>query len=179
MAEIVDIPIRPEATDDRGTGWSVDGEALLTDWNFAIIAYTEAGLLAKDIGPPRALGRRSKHGTLFCVSLVPGRLWGCADFAVDFMGVGVVKELFEQGIGWFELDKIFSGENGRQTILEVMMAAFNFAFGLWGWGKSQGHAIEVECRPQLSKGFGGMGKKEGVIIHVQGQGQTVSTEGAV
>jgi len=57
VAEVVDVAIGSEAAEDRGTGWSVKGMALVAGRDFAVVTDADAGLLAPDIGPPRAVGR--------------------------------------------------------------------------------------------------------------------------
>lgn len=179
LAEEVDVTIGPEATNDGGSGWGLNGAALGTDGHFAIVAHAHPGLLTKDIGPPRAFRKGTEHGAFFLAGLVPGGFRRRADFAMDLMGVGVCEQLLQQSIGLFEVDNFFSGKESRQPILEVMVAAFDFTFGLRGWGKAQGHAVEVEGRTELREGLRGVGKKEGVIVNVESQGQTVRAESAV
>ena len=47
---------------------------------------------------------------------------------MDFMGVGVDEQLLH--VGLFELDNLFRGKESRETILEVMVTAFDFPFGV-------------------------------------------------
>jgi len=60
--------------------------------------------------------------------------------------------------------------------LPVVMAAFGFAFGLWGWGVEEFDAVEVEGLTELGEGIGIMGVKEGMEVDIEGQGQAVSFE---
>jgi len=62
--------------------------------------------------------------------------------------------------------------------LKVLVAAFDFAFGLWGRGIAQGDAVEVQGRTELGEGLG-MSKEKGVIIHIQRQWQAGGTKGPV
>ena len=48
-------------------------------------------------------------------------------FAVDFVGVGVEEELVEQGVGGFDGEDLVGGEQGREPLLPVVVAAFDFA----------------------------------------------------
>ncbi len=177
LAEVVDLTIGSKATDDNGTGRGLDGTALGTDRDFAVVAYAPSGLLTKDVRPPRAFRGGTEHGTFFLAGLVPSGFGRCANFAMDFMTVGMDKELVEQDIGVFQFDDFFGGEYRRQAILKVMVAAFHFAFGLGSGGKAQGHAVEVESGPKLSESLRGVGKKERVVVDIKGQRQTVSAEG--
>ena len=58
------------------------------------------------------------------------------------------------------------------------MAAFDFAFGLWGGGIAEFDAVEVEGLAELGEGVGDMGEEEGVKIHIEDQGQAVGLEDA-
>ncbi len=56
MAEVVDVTIRAQATNDPGTGWRINREALGADGHFAVIADADTAALTPDKGPPRAVG---------------------------------------------------------------------------------------------------------------------------
>ncbi len=60
--------------------------------------------------------------------------------------------------------------------MPVIVAAFDFAFGLWGWGVTQRDAIEMKCGPQLGEGIRIMGVEEGVVVNVEGQRQAMDLE---
>jgi len=62
--------------------------------------------------------------------------------------------------------------------LPVVVAAFDFAFGLRRWGIKQLDAVAVEGRPKLGEGVGVVGVEEGVVVHIKGQGQAVGLEDA-
>jgi hypothetical protein len=62
--------------------------------------------------------------------LVAGGLWGEAQFAVDFVLVGVSEELVEEVIGLDEQADWVGGQQGDEAFLPVVVAAFDFAFGL-------------------------------------------------
>ena len=64
VAEVEDVTIGPQTADDGGTGWGVDGQALGTDGDFAIVADADPGALAPDIGPPGTRRSRAEDGTL-------------------------------------------------------------------------------------------------------------------
>ena len=58
------------------------------------------------------------------------------------------------------------------------MAAFDFTFGLGCWGVAELDAVKVECGPKLGESVGVVGVEEGVVVHIQAQGQTVGLEDA-
>ena len=97
MAEVVDVAIGSQATDDFGAGWGVNGLALVGE-----------GLLAGGLGWP-------------------------AEFTMDFVLVGVGDEGIEETVGGGEFAEAFCGEEGAEAFLPVVVAAFDFAFGLRGW----------------------------------------------
>jgi len=94
------------------------------------------------------------------------------------MLVGVGQELVQEVVGAFEFEDVVGGQEGREAFLPVVVAAFDFAFGLRGGGVAQGDAVEVERGPELGVGVGGVGEEEGVVVHVEDQGQAVGLEGA-
>ena len=81
---------------------------------------------------------------------------------MQFVLVGVRAELVEQTVGPFQFEDALGGQQGRQAFLPVVVAAFDFTFGLGRGGVAQGHAIEVEGGTQLGEGVGGVGEEEGV-----------------
>jgi hypothetical protein len=92
--------------------------ALGTDRHFAVVADTDAGLLAPDVGPPWAVGIGTDDGTFFGEGLLlsgPGCL---AKFAVDFMLVGVGHELVNQVVGPDQFDDAVSGQEGHEAFCQ-------------------------------------------------------------
>ena len=178
LAEVIDVSVWAQAADHSGPGWHVQGVALGADGNFAVVADADAGALAPDKGPPRAGGRRSQHRAFFGEGLVAGGLGRSSDFAVDFMGVGMRHQLIQELVGTTEFEDVIGGQEGGQAFLPVVVAAFDFALGLGRGGVAEVHAIEVEGRAQLGKGVGVVGVEEGVVVHVERQGQTVGLEDA-
>ena len=69
--------------------------ALGADRDFAVVADAEMGLLAPNVGPPRACGGRADDGAFFGQGLLLGGVGALAEFAVDFVLIGVGEELFE------------------------------------------------------------------------------------
>ena len=89
VAQIIDVAIGAQATDDGGAGWSIQGLALGADGDFAIVADADAGLLAPDKGPPRTIRDGAQDG-IFC-GLGLGLRW-CpvrGGFRADWRGSGV------------------------------------------------------------------------------------------
>jgi hypothetical protein len=178
VAQVIDVAVGPQAADDRGTRWSLHGLALAADGDFAVIADAHVGLLAPHKGPPRTVGNGSQDGAVLGDGLLPGGVRGGAQFAVDFVLVDVWEELVEQPVGTFEFEDLVGGQKGRQTFLPEVVAAFDFAFGLWSWGVTERNAVEVKRRPELGEGFGNVGEEKGMVVHVKGQGQSVGLESA-
>ncbi len=178
MAEVVNVSIWAEAADDGGAGWSVDGLALRADRDFAVVTDADAGLPAPDVGPPRTVGIGPENGAFFGEGLLVGGVGCLAEFAVDFVLVGVRHELVEQLVGPDQFHDLVSGQERDKSFLPVVVAAFDFAFGLGRRGIEELDAVEVEGRPKLGEGVGVVGVEEGVEVHIKGQGQAVGLEDA-
>ena len=56
---------------------------------------------------------------------------------MDFVLVGVGQELVEQAVGPFEFEDVVGGQERREAFLPVVVAAFDFAFGLGRGGVAQ------------------------------------------
>jgi len=130
VAEVVEVAVWAEAADDGGAGWRVNRVSFGAEGDFAVVAHSNAGLLAPDIRPPRTLGRGADHGAVFGEGLAVGGVGRLSQFAVDFMLVGMRKELVEQVVGSDQFDEVFGGEEWNEAFLPVVVAAFDFAFGL-------------------------------------------------
>jgi len=178
VAKVVNVAIWAEAADDGGAGWGVNGLALGTNRDFAVVADADAGLLAPDVGPPRALGSGTDDRAVFGEGLLMGDVGCLAEFAVDFVGVGMGDELVEQLVGPDQFHDLVGGQEWDQAFLPVVVTAFDFAFGLGRRRIKELDAVEVEGRPQLGEGVGVVGVEEGVEVHVEGQGQAVGLEDA-
>ena len=76
MAEVVEVAVGPPAADDRGPWCCGDGLPLEADGDFAVVTHAHAGLLAPDVGPPRAGRHGAQDGSFFGQCLVPGGLGG-------------------------------------------------------------------------------------------------------
>ena len=92
------------------------------------------------------------------------------------MLIDVREELVEQTVGTFEFDDVIGSEKWWEAFLPVVMAAFDFAFGLRGWRIAELDAVKVEGLAELGEGIGVMGVKEGMEVHIQGERQAVGFE---
>ena len=107
VTEVEDVAIGAEAADDRGSGRGGDGLPLGADGDFAVVAHAHAGLLAPGEGPPRALGGGAHDGTFFGQRLLLGSARGLAQFAVDFVLIGVRDKLVQELVGAGEFEDAF------------------------------------------------------------------------
>ena len=148
------------------------------DRDFAIVTDADARLLAPDVRPPRTSWSWAQNRAFFGQSLVDGGLRGGAQFAVDFMLISMSEQLRQQGVGPTEFAYLVGGQERRQALLPVVVAAFDLAFGLGGWGIAQRDAIEMECGTQLGESIWIMGVEEGVVVNVEGQRQAMDLEDA-
>ena len=134
--------------------------------DFAVVADADAGLLAPDVGPPRTVGIGAEDGSFFGEGLLLGGVGCLAKFAVDFVLVGVGDELVEQMVGPGQFDEVFGRQEGDEPLLPVVVAAFDFAFGLRRGRVAQVDAVEVERGPKLGESVGVVGVEEGVVVHI-------------
>lgn len=176
LTQVIDVPLRAEAADDGGAWRCDDGVPLVANGDLAVVADADAGLLAPDVGLPETLGDGADDGAVFGEGLLVGGLGCLAQFAVDFILVAVRDEWVEPKVGPEDLDDPVGGQEGDEAFLPVVVAAFDFAFGLGRGGIEQRDAVEVEGRAEWGEGVGGVGVAEGVEVHIQGQGQAVGLE---
>ena len=160
VAEVVAVAVWAQAADAGGAGRGIHGLPLGSEGDFAVVADTHGGLLAPDKKPPWAGGHRAQDGAFFVQGLLPCGVRGDPQLPVDFVLVGVGQELVEQVVGPFQLDDLIGGQQGRKAFLPVIMAAFDFAFGLRCGRVTQGDAVEVERGSELGIGVGGWVKKK-------------------
>ena len=149
-----DAAVGPQTAEDGGARSRREAVAGRADGDWAVVAGPDARALAPDGGPPGAGGGRAQDGTLFGQGLVPSRLGRGAQFAMNFVGVDVGQELIEPRVGPVALEDAVGGQQGRETFLPVVVAAFDFAFGLGRGGGAQSHAVKVEGRAQGREGVG-------------------------
>jgi hypothetical protein len=107
-----------------------------------------------------------------------GLAWGLAQFTVDFMPVGVREKLVQAAVGLAEFADVLGGQAGHAAFLPIVVAAFDFAFGLERWGIEELDAIAVEGLAPLGEGVRIVGVEEGVVVHVEDQRQAVGLEDA-
>jgi len=146
--------------------------------NFAVVAHPDAGLVAPDVGPPGTLRDGTEDGAFFGEGVLVGGVRCLSQFAVFFMLVGVREEFIQETIGADQFDDAFGGQERDQAFLPVVVAAFDFAFGLRRGGIEQFDAVEVEGLSELGEGVGIVGVEEGVVVHVKRQGQAVRLKDA-
>lgn len=178
MLEVVDVAIGPQAADDVGAGRRIDGQALGADGNLAIVAHADAGAHAPDKGPPGTGGGTAQNGAFAFARLFASGLGSHAQFAMDFVCVDVGKQCVQQGVGTGDFPDVLGSQECGQAFLPVVMAAFDLALGLGCRGVAQGHAVEVKGGSQLGEALGVVGEEDGVVIDVEGQGQSVLLEDA-
>src|SRR3990172_366435 len=162
VAEVENVAIGAETADNGGAGWSVNGLALRADGDLAVVPDADAGLLAPDVGPPRTVGIGPEDGMFFGEGLLMGGVGCLAEFAVDFVLVGVGHELVEEEVGPDQFDDLVCGQEGDEAFLPIVVAAFDFTFGLRGGSVEELDAVEVEGRAESGKGVGVVGVEEGV-----------------
>ena len=178
VLEVKDVAIWAQAANDGGTGRGINGLALGADRDFAVVADADAGLLAPDKGPPGTGGGGTEDGAFFGERLRFGGVGSGAEFAVDFVLVGVRQELVEQAVGPVEFKNVVGGQKGREAFLPVVMAAFDFTFGLGCGRVAQLDAVKVEGLTELGESIGVVGVKERMEVDIQGQWQAVGLEDA-
>lgn len=100
------------------------------------------------------------------------------EFAVDLMVVAVETEILDMRISLVDIGDLLTGKEGGQALLPKEVTAFDFPFGLWGWGIAEADAIEVESLAQLSKSLGMLSKEDAVIIDIDFQRQPVFDKGS-
>jgi len=62
--------------------------------------------------------------------------------------------------------------------LPEVVASFDLSLGLRGGRVTQGDAVEAERFTQLGERFGNVSEEEGMVVHVERQGQAMDLEGA-
>ena len=164
--------------EDDFAAWSrLDAEALGADGYTAIGAHFDVGAQAPDKGPPGTVGYRAQHRALFFEREVPGLLGFHFEFPMDFLPVAMEAQRLDMRVGLVEVGNVFAGEVGRQALLPEEVAAFDFSFGLRGWGITEGDAIEMQRPAQLGQRVWGVGEEEAVVIHIEFQRQPPFDEG--
>lgn len=178
VPEVVKVASGTEAADDGGARRGGNGLALGTDGNFAVVTDPDAGSLAPNVRPPGTVGIGPENRTFFGEGLLVGGAGRHAEFAMDFVLVGVGHELVEEEVGTGEFDDLVYSQEGNEAFLPVVMAAFDFTLGLGRGRVAQLDAVEVEGRAELGEGVGVVGVEKGMVVHIEGQGQAVGLENA-
>lgn len=178
VAQVEGVTVGTQATDDVGARRSLNGVALRARRDLAVLAHAHAGLLTPDVGPPRTRRGRTDDGTISGEGLLVGRVRGQTQFAMDFLLVGVLEELVQEMIGGDQVDDAFRGKEGNQALLPVIVTPFDLAFGLGRGGVEEFDAVEVEGVAELGEGVGIVGVEEGMVVHVECQGQAVCLKDA-
>ena len=178
VAEDGDIAVGVEAVDKAGAGWSLDAQAQGACGDASVGMDFESGAQAEDVGPPRAFGGGAEDGAVFFLRALPGGEWSHGQFAVTLVGVAVEAEIGEQGVGAAEVGDGFRGEERREAVLPVLVAALDFAFGLRGGGVAEADVVEAQGGAELGEGVRDAGEKEAVAVHVEGEREAVGEEGA-
>ena len=86
-------------------------------------------------------------------------------------------EFFEQGVGGGEVGDGVCGEEGREAVLPVLMAALDLALGLRRGGVTEAHAVKVEGFAELGERAGDVGEEEGMVVDVEGEREAVGEDG--
>ena len=68
---------------------------------------------------------------------------------MDFVLIAMEAQCLDMRIGLVEVGNVFAGEVGWQALLPEEVAAFDFTFGLRGWGITEGDAVEMKRPAQL------------------------------
>ena len=178
VAEVIDVTVGAQGADDGGARRSINGLALGADGDFTVVTDPNVGPLAPDKGPPRARRYRTQDGAFLGDGLFSGGVRSGAELAMDFVQVDVGEDLVEQAVGSFEFADVIGSQEWGQAFLPIVVAAFDFDFGLGCGRVAEGDAVEVERCAELGEGVGVVGVEEGVEVHVEGQWQAVGFEGA-
>ena len=110
VLEVREVSVGSQAADDGRAGWGGNGMTLVVNGDFAIIADADMGTLAPNIGPPGTGGSGAQNRAFFRQGQVASRVRGGAEFAVDFVLVGVGKQLVEQVVGAAEFEDLVGGQ---------------------------------------------------------------------
>ena len=132
VGQDADGAIGLEAVDDACARTHRDAEAFGADGHPAIGADFEVGAHAPDVRPPRAARHGTQDRAVLALGGARGGVGGAAQFAMDFVGVAVVAQVGQEGVGRGWGGDGFGGEEGGQAALPVLMLPFDFALGLGG-----------------------------------------------
>lgn len=168
---------RVVAEDELGGGRGLDTEELSADRHASIGADFDRGPHAPDEGPPVTARDGTQDAAFLLLGQIPGALRFHVQFPVNLVLVAMKAQVPDVKVGLVDVGDLFTGEVSGQALLPEEVAAFDFAFGLRGWGIAETDAIEVQCLAQLGQGMGIMGKEQAVKIDVDLQRQAILDEG--
>jgi hypothetical protein len=77
-----------------------------------------------------------------------------------FQGVMVAAQLVQEVVGAGQIGDVFRPEESGKAYLPELVAAFDFALGLRGWGNAQGDIVERQDGGQLGVNSGRWEKKK-------------------
>ena len=137
-----------EAKNDLGSLGMFEPDALGSDGNAAVGSGFEEGPHAPNIRPPGAARGRPQNGAFLFPGQIPSSLRGEFKFAMGLLGVAMKAQGIHVGVGFGQVVDLLAGEIGRQPLLPELVFAFDFAFGLRGWGIKETNVVEAErCNP--------------------------------
>ena len=166
------VSVWMKAADDFCTGWPLDAQACGAEGDAAVGIDAGAGALTPDVRPPRAGWSGTQSRAFFAESELPCGARRGADLAMLFRFVAMDPQRVEQGVGRAGGGDGPGGEDRGQALLPEVVEAFDFAFGLRRGGVVQGDLVEAQGGAGLVEGFGRVGEEKGVVIDLEGQGQT-------
>ena len=132
-----------------GSWVSLDAYALSADWDATVGGDSDGRTEAPDKGPPGTDGYRPQNGTFLLQGEIPGVGGFHLEFAVDLMVVAVKPKVLDLRISLVDVGDSFAGKEGWQTLLPKEVTAFDFPFGLRGWGVTEADAVEAKGLAQL------------------------------
>ena len=92
---------------------------------------------------------------------------------MEFLGVVVLAELFEQRVGLREGGDLLGGEDRREAFLPEVVRALDLAFGLRSRSVAQGDFVEAQRAAELGEGLRLTGEEVGMVVDVEGQWEAV------
>lgn len=138
-----EVAVGVETADDFGAGRVIDAQTNSSQGDTSVGIDASVGELAPNVRPPRAGRRRSQNGALFLESELPCRLRGGGNLAVSLVVVAVGDQIGKQSVGRRQGMDGFSREDGRKSLLPVIVKAFDFAFGLRGRRVAKGDLVKA------------------------------------
>lgn len=176
VGEDGDIAVWMEAVNDWSACGNASTQAFVADRHTAIRSDFQGSARAPDIRPPWATGHGAQDGAILPASFNCGGIRSATQFAMDFLGVTMTAQCGQELVGGFWGGDVFSGKQGGEPTLPVLMLAFDFAFGLRGAGVAEGDAVEVQGSTKLGQRFGPLGEEKAVAIDIEFQWHAMFNE---